>query len=73
MAMVKEGEKLSATAYLLSQEVLLQGIWDGAFSPEDEEAILIWRLSAVPGVREKNRSSLINTRASISAWHEAKN
>ena len=36
--MVKENGKLSATAYLLSQESLLQGIGEEAFVPGDLEA-----------------------------------
>jgi DNA/RNA endonuclease G (NUC1) len=38
VAMVKEDGKLSATAYLLSQAELLQGVGDEAFAPEDKEA-----------------------------------
>ncbi len=38
VAMVKENGKLSATAYLLSQKSLLQGIGEEAFMPEDVEA-----------------------------------
>lgn len=38
VAMVKENGKLSATAYLLSQESLLQGIGEEAFVPGDLEA-----------------------------------
>jgi DNA/RNA endonuclease G (NUC1)/V8-like Glu-specific endopeptidase len=38
VAMVKENGKLSATAYLLSQASLLQGIGEEAFVPEDVEA-----------------------------------
>lgn len=37
-AMVKDDGKLSATAYLLSQEELIQGIGEEAFMPEDKEA-----------------------------------
>jgi endonuclease G len=36
--MVKDDGKLSATAYLLSQAKLLQGIGEEAFVPEDKEA-----------------------------------